>query len=282
MKMKMVFQWNGENDPVKLEFIRQIPGVYGVAGSLYGIADGELWPEDDIRELKSEAEGESLAFEAVSDLPVHEDVRFLKGNWARYIENYKENIARLSNAGIRCVCYSFTPMSGGRPGFSEDDGLWRNLGHFVDEIIPAAVKYGVNMAMYTGGADEESIDRFLALSREREHGLALCSGASGLGGYRRMVRKYGAMGRIHFANLRNLKIANDDSLDESVQSPFCGSPDMARVLKAYHDADFDGYVCPDGGNMVWSGTKPERGFYNGALGATYLGGIWDTLETFGY
>ena len=31
----MTFRWFGENDPVKLEHIRQIPGMVGVVSSIY-------------------------------------------------------------------------------------------------------------------------------------------------------------------------------------------------------------------------------------------------------
>ena len=42
--MKMTFRWFGEADPVKLEHIRQIPGVVGVVSSLHDMPVGEAWP----------------------------------------------------------------------------------------------------------------------------------------------------------------------------------------------------------------------------------------------
>lgn len=47
--MKMTLRWFGEKeDSVKLEQIRQIPGVKGVISALHHIPAGEVWPLDEI------------------------------------------------------------------------------------------------------------------------------------------------------------------------------------------------------------------------------------------
>jgi D-mannonate dehydratase len=47
--MKMTFRWYGESDPVKLEYIRQIPGMYGIVSAIYDVPVGEVWPLDKFR-----------------------------------------------------------------------------------------------------------------------------------------------------------------------------------------------------------------------------------------
>ena len=48
---------------------------------------------------------------------------------------------------------------------------------------------------------------------------------------------------------------------------------MYDVLKAAWDVDFDGYIRPDHGRMIWGETgKPGYGLYDRALGAVYLNG----------
>jgi len=42
--MKMTFRWYGDTDPVKLEHIRQIPGMYGIVSAIYDVPVGEIWP----------------------------------------------------------------------------------------------------------------------------------------------------------------------------------------------------------------------------------------------
>mgnify|MGYP000036970595 CR=1 FL=1 len=44
--MKMTFRWYGESDPVKLEYIRQIPGMYGIVSAIYDVPVGEVEPDE--------------------------------------------------------------------------------------------------------------------------------------------------------------------------------------------------------------------------------------------
>lgn len=342
--MQMTFRWYGEDDPVKLEYIRQIPGMTGVVSAVYSVPAGEVWPEQDIGCLKERIESASLKFEVVESVPVHEDIKLGRGKCGKYIENYKENIARLSRAGVKCICYNFMPvfdwtrsrldqklpdgsnalsyyaddvekmdptklsLPGWDSSYSVEDvtrligaykelgeeGLWGNLKRFINEIIPVAAEHGVNMAIHPDDppwpifgipriiTDEKQIDRFLALHDDPHHGLTMCSGSLGcaeFNDYEKMVRKYGAMKRIHFAHLRNVKILPDGSFEERAHYSPCGSLDMVRIMKAYHDTGFNGYVRPDHGRMIWGETgKPGYGLYDRALGSVYLTGIWETLE----
>lgn len=42
--MKMTFRWYGDNDPVPLSYIRQIPGMYGIVSAVYDVPVGAAWP----------------------------------------------------------------------------------------------------------------------------------------------------------------------------------------------------------------------------------------------
>lgn len=342
--MQMTFRWYGEDDPVSLEYIRQIPGMDGIVSAIYSVPPGELWPMEAIRALKDRIEAAQLTFEVVESVPVHEDIKLGRGDCDRYIENYAENVRRLGEAGVRCICYNFMPvfdwtrsrlaqtlpdgsnalayyvddvaemdptklsLPGWDSSYSVDDvaklidayktlgeeGLWRNLKRFVDAIVPVAAKHDVNMAIHPDDppwpifgipriiTEERHIDRFLALSDDAHHGLTLCSGSLGcatFNDYTAMVKKYAAMGRIHFAHLRNVKILADGSFEESAHYSPCGSLDMVEILRAYHSAGFKGYIRPDHGRMIWGEAgKPGYGLYDRALGAVYLRGIWETLD----
>lgn len=79
--------------------------------------------------------------------------------------------------------------------------------------------------------------------------------------------------------MRNVKILEDGSFEESAHPSFCGSLDMVEIMKAYYETGFEGYMRPDHGRMIWGETgKPGYGLYDRALGAVYLMGIWETLE----
>ncbi|MGL5978232.1 MAG: mannonate dehydratase [Erysipelotrichaceae bacterium] len=175
-----------------------------------------------------------------------------------------------------------------------EEGLWEALDEFIQAILPVAIEADVNMAIHPDDppwsifgipriiTKEENLDRFLALYDDTHHGLTLCSGSLGcatFNDYTAMVRKYGAMGRIHFAHVRNIKILADGSFEESAHYSPCGSLDLVEILKAYHEVGFKGYLRPDHGRMIWGETgKPGYGLYDRALGAMYMTGIWETLD----
>jgi mannonate dehydratase len=106
----MTLRWFGKHDPVRLEHIRQIPGVAGVVSSIYDIPVGEIWPLDSILSLKERVERAGLSLEVIESVPVHEDIKLGNPNRDLYIENYRATLENLSRAGIRTVCYNFMPV----------------------------------------------------------------------------------------------------------------------------------------------------------------------------
>jgi mannonate dehydratase len=80
-------------------------------------------------------------------------------------------------------------------------------------------------------------------------------------------------------HIRNVKLLEDGSFEESAHYSPCGSMDIVAILKALHKNGYNGYVRPDHGRMIWGETgRPGYGLYDRALGAMYLTGIWETLE----
>ncbi len=108
--MKMTFRWYGEDDPVTLEKIRQIPGMTGIVSAIYDIPVGEEWPLERIMKLKETVENAGLELSVIESVPVHEDIKMGCGDRDRYIENYCKTLRNLSKAGIDCVCYNFMPV----------------------------------------------------------------------------------------------------------------------------------------------------------------------------
>ena len=342
--MKMTFRWFGDEDPVTLDKIRQIPGMTGVVTALYDTPVGEVWSQESIDKLKKEINDKGLEMEVIESVPVHEDIKLGLGDYKRYIENYKENIRRLAKAGVKTICYNFMPVfdwtrsqldhqleDGSNalvyykddvdkldptklalPGWDSsytpeemtqliqdykdlgEEGLWKNLEYFIKEVMPVAVENDVNMAIHPDDppwpifgipriiTDEKNLDRFLDLYDDKHHGLTLCSGSLGCTASNdivELVKKYAGEGRIHFAHVRNVKILGDGSFEESAHYSPCGSLDVFEILKAYHDAGFDGYLRPDHGRMIWGETgKPGYALYDRALGAEYMLGIWEALD----
>ena len=108
--MKLSFRWYGEDDKVTLEQIRQIPGMDSIVTAVYDVPVGEVWSRESIAKLKKQTEDAGLHFEVIESIPVHEDIKLGKPSRDKYIENYCENIRRVAEAGIKCVCYNFMPV----------------------------------------------------------------------------------------------------------------------------------------------------------------------------
>jgi len=344
--MKLSFRWYGENDPVKIEYIRQIPNMESIVTAIYDVPVGEIWSELSITELKNRVEAAGLKFDVIESVPVHEDIKLGLGSRQEYIENYKENIRRLSKAGIKVICYNFMPVFDwtrtqldkelpdgsttlvyykdqlekinpwkgelSLPGWDssytknqlidifekyksvDEEKLWDNLEYFLQEIIPVAEECDVLMAIHPDDppypifglpriiTNEKNIDRFLTIVDSKYNGLTFCTGSLGSAHFNdivKMVDKYSAMQRIHFMHIRNVKLLEDGSFEESAHYSPCGSLDIVEILKVLYQNNFEGYVRPDHGRMIWGETgRPGYGLYDRALGAMYITGIWETLN----
>jgi mannonate dehydratase len=344
----MSFRWYGASDPVRLEYIRQIPGLHGIVSAIYDVPVGEVWPMEAILALKARIEGQGLAFEVVESVPVHEDIKLGRPTRDVLIEHYIQNIRNLAAAGVRVICYNFMPvfdwtrtvldrkladgsttlafdtreverldLSQGiaLPGWDAsyqpgelkallaaygalgEAQLWDNLAYFLEAIIPVAQEVGIGMAMHPDDPprpifglprivkNRADLARLVRLVDVPANGLTLCSGSLGAGpenDVEALVREFGAMGRIHFAHMRNVRVNPQGDFEETAHLSSCGSLDLAAIVKAYHEVGFDGYVRPDHGRMIWGETgKPGYGLYDRALGAVYLNGLWEAIEKYG-
>lgn len=106
----MTFRWYGDSDPVTLEKIAQIPTMSSIVSAVYDVPVGEVWSRESIADIKQKAEAKGLSFEVVESVPVHEDIKLGTAMADHYIDNYCENIRRLGEAGVKCICYNFMPV----------------------------------------------------------------------------------------------------------------------------------------------------------------------------
>lgn len=347
--MKLTFRWYGPDDPVRLDYIRQIPTMYSVVTAVYDVPVGQVWPQESIDALKAQVEAKGLKMEVIESVPVHEDIKLGRPTRDGYIAAYQENIRRLGKAGVKCICYNFMPvfdwtrtqldrvlpdgstalvyyaqqlekmdpltgelsLPGWDASYKKEDlkalfeaygaltaeDLWDNLAYFLRAVIPVAEEAGIRMAIHPDDppwnifglpriiTGRENLDRFLKIVDSPANSLTLCVGSLGCSKENDMVeltRRYAAMDRIAFMHVRNVKLLEGESFEESAHYSGCGSMDIVGIMKALHDHHFDGYLRPDHGRMIWGETgRPGYGLYDRALGASYLTGIWETLERLG-
>ncbi|MBE6703054.1 MAG: mannonate dehydratase [Ruminococcaceae bacterium] len=108
--MKMTFRYYGADDPVTLTAISQIPTVRSIVSAIYDVPAGGVWSRESIAALKKAAAAHGLAFEVVESVPVPEDIKLGNEKAPALIENYCENVRRLGEAGVKCICYNFMPV----------------------------------------------------------------------------------------------------------------------------------------------------------------------------
>ena len=321
--------------------------MYSVVTAVYDVPVGEVWPRENIARLKKLTEDAGLKFKVIESVPVHEDIKLGLPTRDKYIEAYKENIRRLGEAGVKCICYNFMPvfdwtrtqldkvakdgstslvyyteqlekmdpLNGelSLPGWDssykkedlkhlfeqyklvDEEKLFDNLKYFLEQIIPVCEEADVNMAIHPDDppwpifglpriiTNEKNIDRFLKLVDSKRNGLTFCTGSLGADPNNdlvKMVDKYSKMGRIHFMHVRNIKILNN-GFEETAHDNTYGSLDIIGIMRVLVDNDFDGYLRPDHGRMIWGETgKPGYGLYDRALGAAYINGVWETANRF--
>lgn len=170
--MKLSFRWYGQDDPINLEYINQIPNMKGIVTAIYDIPVGQVWPLARIEALKAEVESHGLEVAVIESVPVHEDIKMGLGNRDMYIDNYKQTIINLASAGITTICYNFMPVfdwTRSQLDFENPDGSTSLIFDELEvaKLDPRTLTLPGWDSSYTAEEMQDLMDYYTSLSHEQ-------------------------------------------------------------------------------------------------------------------
>lgn len=107
--MKHTWRWFGPIDKVTVRDAAQA-GAEGIVSALHHIPTGLVWPLEEIQQRHADIQAGGLVWDVVESVPVSEDIKTQTGDWRAHVSAWQETLRRLSQTGIRTVCYNFMPI----------------------------------------------------------------------------------------------------------------------------------------------------------------------------
>ncbi len=176
-------------------------------------------------------------------------------------------------------------------GVTTDD-LFENLKYFLEQIIPTCERCGVKMAIHPDDPpwpvfglprivkNYEDLKKITEAVDSPYNGLTICTGSLGANPKNDLVKILKDFSkRVHFVHARNVKIISEKKFYETSHLSSDGSIDLFKIMKSLHDLNFNGYIRPDHGRMIWNESgRPGYGLYDRALGIAYINGLNEAIE----
>lgn len=179
--MRHTWRWFGPVDKVSVQDAAQA-GAQGIVSALHHIPTGEVWPQEEIAKRHEAIKAGGLVWDVVESVPVSESIKTQMGDWRQHITNWQETLVRLSETGIRTVCYNFMPVL----DWTRTDLRWptRHAARAMRFDLIDFVAFDIHLLERPGAAEdyeealrEKAAKRFAEMPEERRVALSKNVGA---------------------------------------------------------------------------------------------------------
>ncbi len=174
-----------------------------------------------------------------------------------------------------------------------EQGLWHALSAFLERVTPVAESLGVRLAIHPDDpcwpvlglpriiTSPAALERVCDLVPSHANAITFCTGSLGCDPAHDLVAAAERLAtRTAFVHARNVRTTGRRAFHETAHPRASGDVDLPRVLRALVQNGFAGPLRPDHGRMIWGETgRSGYGLFDRALGAVYLRGILDTINT---
>lgn len=176
-------------------------------------------------------------------------------------------------------------------GEISEDKMWDNITYFLKAVIPVAEKAGVKMALHPDDpplsplrgigrivTSAANYRRIMNIVPSPVNGVTYCQANFVLMGedIEALAKEWCAQKKIFFVHFRDVA-GTKENFRETFHDQ--GVTDMARMLKVYHEAGFDGPMRPDHAPTMEGEANDKPGYaLNGKIFAFgYMKGIMEGL-----
>ncbi|MFC3559281.1 mannonate dehydratase [Pedobacter jamesrossensis] len=319
--MKLSFLFFGNKPDEKWVLARQM-GITKAIVKLAPELTGELPPWDFKSLEKSVKTYQENGFEVIGFEGDQFDMDRIKlGLEGREqdLEKYRQMLLNMGKLGIKLLCYNFMATGWFRTaknvqeragalvsGFSMKDAeqlpltkyghisaekIWKNYAYFLEQVLPAAEKAGVKMALHPDDPpvpillgigrifiNAEATRKALSLVDSPSHGVTFCQGTYTTMGedVKQLITEFGEQGKIFFVHIRDVE-GNAEDFRETFHDN--GPTDMVEMFKAYKGINFDGPVRSDHVPTMAGETNQQHGYEmkGNLFGIGYMKGIMEAL-----
>lgn len=108
--MRFTMRWYGNNDPVNIAYIRQVPCVTGIVSALHDLKTGDLWTLSRLQAYQAHIETHGLTWDVWESSSISEAIKLGIAPRDQHIEIYQQSLRNLAQVGVKVLCYNFMPV----------------------------------------------------------------------------------------------------------------------------------------------------------------------------